>query len=75
MKRAVADGFGTSMRSRFAGRLVGKTPPQRRPRVAPEHRLTHSALDLQEELVRNLHACLLCAVQPGYRLTYACDMD
>ena len=22
----------------------------------------------------NLHTCLLCSVQPGYRQTYACDM-
>ena len=36
-------------------------------------RLTHPAPDLQQ-LMRNFHPCLLCAVQLGYRPTYACDM-
>ena len=49
----------------FAERLVGKTPPRSNgEREFHPNGLTHSAPDLQK-LMRNLHTCLLCAVQPG----------
>ena len=72
MKRAVGYGFSTFMRSCFAGRRVGKTPPNGDREFHPS-RLTHFFPDLQQ-LMQNLHPCLLGSVLPEYRLTYACDM-
>ena len=54
------------------GVWLGRRLPNGDREIHPS-RLTRSASDLQQ-FMRNLHTCLLCAVQLGYRLTYACDM-